>query len=83
MANTTFDANILINYVGKLSFTGYCIHRAIPSTDGTAGAGTIQNLISDQGTAYFGRTSFFKDVGFVFIHKVCQGGNNRIGGTLT
>lgn len=68
--NATTDANIWVDHVGCSAFTGDGIYRAIPGTDSTARANSIDDLVTDQRFANLGRAPFFENVGFIFLSEV-------------
>jgi hypothetical protein len=74
VANTAFDAFILVQLMGFFLFTADGFLGAFTRTDVTPGTGFGINFIVKQGLAYAGGTFFFPDMGFVLPAKIKDSG---------
>ena len=77
--DAAFDADVGVNHMGLAALTRDRLNGAVPGAKRTAGAVTVDDLKADQGLADLRWTTFFIDVGFVFVQEVFQGTLDGVG----
>jgi len=83
-ALTTFYTKFLVNPLFPIAGGKYSLHRTAGGTGITATCAQVQIKIKgDHGTAHQGRTTFFINMGFVFIPEIFNRSEYRIWGGFT
>ncbi len=81
--DAAFDTSVGVNHMCLAPLTGDGIGRAVPGTERTTGAFTVNDLESDQAFTDLRWATFFVDVGFVFVQEVFQSTLNWVGGSFS
>jgi hypothetical protein len=82
ITDAAFDAQRKIQGMNLFRFPGDGFLRANLPADSASFAGFRVDLIMDQGLTDAGRALLFLDVGPIFIQKIVQGGQDRVGSRL-